>query len=177
MLRVLKGMLDAEAADDLENAELVCDGGQCWRGDDHTSPATVKRLLQLTLVSPSSWGGGSDIYLLNDFGRATLRRPELASEIEKALLAGRPFTLSSDDRLVAMEAKIPPVPAMLAGSHRRGSGGVVHALRGPFDWNYIGAALCGAKPGARSAGWAPYPDLQVTCGKCMRKMMESDSAA
>lgn len=38
-------------------------------------------------------------------------------------------------------------------------------------------ALCGAKPGRRSAGWRPeldndpqYADLKVTCPRCLKKM-------
>lgn len=68
------------------------------------------------------------------------------------------------------------VPAMLAGSHRRGSGRVVHALPAPFDWNAIARAACGAKPGPRSAGWAPMLDLQVTCGKCLKAIGNEEAA-
>lgn len=173
MLRVLQGIADAEAADALEDAESVCDGLQCWRGDDQTSLATVNALLKLTLVSPSSWPGGSDVYI----GRAVLRRPELAVEVQAALVAGKPFTVQTGGTLVLMEPEVPPVPVMLAGSHRRGAGVVVHAIPGPFDWNHtVGPALCGAKPGARSAGWAPMPHLSVTCGRCTRRMLERDAS-
>lgn len=58
------------------------------------------------------------------------------------------------------------VPVMLAGSHRRGSRGIVHAVPGPFDWNHTPPALCGAKPGGRSAGFALVPNRPVTCAKC-----------
>lgn len=48
MLRLLQGMAAAEATDALNDAESVCDGVQCWRGDERTSRAMVNRLLKLT---------------------------------------------------------------------------------------------------------------------------------
>ena len=173
MLRVLDGMRAAEERGELEDAELACDGLECWRGDDKTSRATVTRLLQLTLVSPSAWSGGSEVMPLNDAGRAVLRRLDLASELAVALQRGVSFTIGPDDRLRPMDQRPAYIPAMLVGSHRRGSGSVYHAIPGPRDDNYWGRALCGAKPGGRSAGWAAFPDASVTCVKCIRKLLES----
>lgn len=169
MLRLLEGMRSAEESGRLEDAELMCDGLECWRGDDKTSRATVDRLLKLTLVSFSSWSGGAEVMTLNDAGRAVLRRPALAGELAAALQQGAPFTIGPDDTLQAMAQKPTYIPAMLAGSHRRGSGSVYHAIPGPRDDNFWGRALCGAKPGGRSAGWAAFPDASVTCGRCLRK--------
>lgn len=127
MLRVLEDMRAAEETGELEDAELVCDGRECWRGDHKTSRATVTRLLQLTLVSSSNWSGGSEVMTLNDAGRAVLRRPDLAGELAAALQQGAPFTIGPDDKLHPMDPKPAHVPAMLAGSHRKGSGSVVPA--------------------------------------------------
>jgi hypothetical protein len=99
MWRVLRGMRDAEVADELDEADIMCDGGQCWRGDDRTSRDTVNRLLGLLLISECSWGGGSEHFTLNDSGRAVLRRPELADELKAAVLEGRAFTIDADDRI------------------------------------------------------------------------------
>lgn len=32
-----------------------------------------------------------------------------------------------------------------------------------------GAALCGAKPGRRSAGWSPYEGPAVSCPRCLAR--------
>lgn len=169
MLRVLRLMREAELDDRLEDAEVVCDAGQCWVGDERTTKATVNRLLRLTLVSDRGWSAGAEAFVINDAGRAVLRRPELAAEIEVALVASTAFTIGADDRIVALQADPATIPAMLTGSHRKGSGQIVHAIPGPFDWNFNGRALCGAKPGARSAGWAPMDHLAVTCQRCLAK--------
>ena len=43
-----------------------------------------------------------------------------------------------------------------------------HALPNGLGWT----ALCGAKPGRRSAGWRGFPDEihAVTCPRCLAKM-------
>jgi hypothetical protein len=169
MLRVLEDLRSAEESGPLEDAELVCVGLECWRGDDKTSRATVDSLLKPALVSLSSVSSGAEVMTLADAGRAVLRRPALAGELAAALQQGAPFTIGPDDRLQTMAQKPAYIPAMLAGNHRRGSGSVYHAIPGPRDDNYWGRALCGAKPGGRSAGWAAFPDASVTCGKCLRK--------
>lgn len=171
MLRLLRLMHEAETADRLDDAELVCEGARCWVGEVCTTKATANRLLRLTLISESSFGSGTQVFTLNSTGRAVLRRPALASELEAALLSSKPFTIGADDRIAGLSAAPtgPTVPAMLAGSHRKGSGQVVHAIPGPFDWNYYGRALCGAKPGPRSAGWAPLVHLDVSCQRCLAK--------
>lgn len=56
--------------------------------------------------------------------------------------------------------------------HERGQGSVLHAVpRGTIltTTQSDAKALCGAKPGARSAGWSstPRPIDQVTCPRCL----------
>jgi hypothetical protein len=50
-----------------------------------------------------------------------------------------------------------------ANGAERDSGSKYHAVRG-------NVALCGAKPGPRSAGWSTYPGEAVTCPRCLTKL-------
>ena len=69
-------------------------------------------------------------------------------------------------------------PAKLAGrcanGYERGKGSVIHAV--PHSdmlvkngW-CLDSAICGAKPGPRSAGWSHRADQPITCPKCLRKL-------
>ena len=51
------------------------------------------------------------------------------------------------------------------GAHRD-AGRVVHLV--PDDESVFGQALCGARPGARSYGWAET-DNEATCKRCLSK--------
>lgn len=69
------------------------------------------------------------------------------------------------------------LPARLAGrcanGYERDSGRVTHAVdyNGRSDGDYhMGAAVCGAKPGRRSAGWSSYRWASVTCPRCLRRL-------
>lgn len=55
-----------------------------------------------------------------------------------------------------------------ANGAERDSGRLYHAV--PDD-GYI--ALCGAKPGRRSAGWSSHLGTEVTCRRCLRKLMKN----
>ena len=48
----------------------------------------------------------------------------------------------------------------LANGAERDHGMIVHAVG-------KAGALCGAKPGGRSAGWSLYPEDRITCSKCL----------
>lgn len=67
------------------------------------------------------------------------------------------------------------ISARLAGrcanGAERGQGTKTHALPWNGDANMLASwrALCGATPGARSAGWCERPELEVTCPKCAKK--------
>jgi len=51
----------------------------------------------------------------------------------------------------------------------RDGGARFHAV--PADDRGVAyVALCGAKPGRRSAGWSSYPGEAVTCPRCLRKL-------
>src|SRR5688572_12887157 len=52
-----------------------------------------------------------------------------------------------------------------ADGFERDGGSLYHAVKG---WS----ALCGAKPGRRSAGWSEHQGDRVTCPKCQRKILK-----
>jgi hypothetical protein len=59
----------------------------------------------------------------------------------------------------------------LAGRCRSGSdqtGYITHAVA-----NFV--ALCGKRPGKRSAGWSEYQDKEITCPKCKQLAAELDT--
>jgi hypothetical protein len=91
---------------DYEAAEIVCEGIEAWIGHRRTTRATVKKLLDFTLVSEEysdgRFGGGYCVYLPNETGRAALRRPELIAEILDALMKGGSFTIQND-RIVPLD--------------------------------------------------------------------------
>lgn len=82
------------------------------------------------------------------------------------------------DRLAYIE--VPLLPAVLAGpcanGYERDQGSVVHAVPAERrNHNDIGAyahALCNKTHGARSAGWVPRPNIEVTCPRCLKKLKE-----
>ena len=52
-----------------------------------------------------------------------------------------------------------------ANGAERDSGALWHAIH-----NGHWAAMCGAKPGRRSAGWSSHIGTEITCRKCLRKL-------
>lgn len=64
------------------------------------------------------------------------------------------------------------IPMKLSGrcanGFERDRGSVIHAL--PAGTEYWGTALCGAKPGRRSAGWAAMQGSSLTCVACAKKV-------
>ena len=82
------------------------------------------------------------------------------------------------ERIVSLQ------PAMLAGrcadGMERGHGVRVHGLlnvRRNFFTDVYGEALCGAKPGRRSAGWTALDGREITCQRCLRKLKPPTNAA
>lgn len=81
--RILKTMLQAELAQEFEDAELVCEGRSCWCGLEQTSRAVVNELLRAVLIRDmSEQGKGVERYTLNEDGRRaavdpTYRVPEM----------------------------------------------------------------------------------------------------
>jgi hypothetical protein len=93
--RALAEMHEAEVADNHEDAEIVCDGGECWLGVRRVNRNTVNALLEVLAVRHDTLGG-ADHYTLNDTGRSILARPELSTDIRMAVVAGKPFTIENN---------------------------------------------------------------------------------
>jgi len=83
-LEVLQAMAKAEAENNLEDAEIVQEGGQCWVGLERISPRTVERLLQLCLLRHEG-SGGCDRYTLNEEGRRMAADPNYVPLIDAKL--------------------------------------------------------------------------------------------
>jgi len=75
--RVLRLMLEAELAEQFEEAELVCDGAQCWVGLERTSRTIVSELLRRALIRDCGESGkGIERYTLNEDGRRAAVDPK-----------------------------------------------------------------------------------------------------
>ncbi len=73
---VLARMLEAEQAERLDDAELVCEGRQCWVGLERTSRAVVTELLREALIRDTGESGkGVERYTLNEDGRRAALDP------------------------------------------------------------------------------------------------------
>lgn len=73
---MLLSMLQAEQAEEFEDAELVCDGCSCWCGLEQTSRAVVNELLRSALIRDSGeQGKGVERYTLNEDGRKAALDP------------------------------------------------------------------------------------------------------
>lgn len=100
---VLEKMRAADDAKDYDNAEIVCDGGECWLGDEKLSRRTVDELVGMVLLSFDNLGG-AEHYTLNGSARAALDDESVIMRIRAALATGT----NVDDRGF-------PVPAPGAG--------------------------------------------------------------
>jgi hypothetical protein len=89
-----------------------------------------------------------------------------------------PLGSASSEGLGAGAGARPTLPASLAGrcanGYERGQGVRVHAVPYTDDLARNGyaiqRALCGAKPGPRSAGWSYSGMRLVTCPTCLRAL-------
>ena len=81
-MRILTRLKEAEDADNLDDAEIVCEGRTCYVGLDTVSKATVFELLRLVLISDDSeQGKGVERYSLNEEGRAMVADPKYIPKI------------------------------------------------------------------------------------------------
>ncbi|MFC5505363.1 hypothetical protein [Bosea massiliensis] len=100
-IEVLQSLLEAERAENWDHAEIVCDGIDCWMGDERLSRQTVNRLVRVVAVSLDD-GGGADHYTLNGTGRALAENPALVGDVEAAILRGGAFSVI-DGKIVDLE--------------------------------------------------------------------------
>jgi hypothetical protein len=78
--------------------ELACEGIQCYLGTVRVHSSTVKQLVRCMAIRRLMPDEGLAYYVISNTGRSILRRPELASEVIAAMLAGRRFNIR-DDRI------------------------------------------------------------------------------
>lgn len=84
--RILEQLKSAEDVDDLDNAEIVCEGRVCYVGLYTVSKAAVYELLRVVLISDDSDQGGClERYSLNEEGRAMVNNPNYIPQIVKIL--------------------------------------------------------------------------------------------
>lgn len=70
--QVLRTMQEQEAAENYEDAEIVCDKGQCWLGDERISARTVNELLLWIAITEHDEGKGVRRYTISGTGKAAL---------------------------------------------------------------------------------------------------------
>lgn len=92
---LLKEMASAEDAENYEDAEIVCQGIECWIASRRVSWRTVKALLCCVLISEEG-DHGVYRYTINGSGREVLKDDGALARIREALLSGS--AVGSDGR-------------------------------------------------------------------------------
>jgi hypothetical protein len=90
---ILTTLRDAEDASDFHNAEIVCEGIECWIGYMRISRATVNALVRMVLLHYDKVGG-AEHYTINGSGRAALEDENVIERIQHCLATGQ----SCDER-------------------------------------------------------------------------------
>ena len=81
-MRILTRLKAAEDADDLDAAEVVCEGRTCYLDLDTVSKAKVYELLRLVLLRDvTDQNGKIERYTLNEEGRAMVDDPNYMPKI------------------------------------------------------------------------------------------------
>lgn len=95
---VLSEMVTAEARDDLDAAELVCEGAWCWLGERRVHRMTERRLLQIMALRDCTDDPQQKVrrYTINEMGRAVLRRPAVIQDLVRVLIVGGAWKLNGD---------------------------------------------------------------------------------
>jgi hypothetical protein len=94
LLKLLAAM--NEPLDEDYESEIVREARQCWFGSERVSGRVLNEAIRCRAVDDVSDEGGIERYVINEIGRAVLRRPDLAGEIAAAILSGRQFTVRDD---------------------------------------------------------------------------------
>ena len=82
--QLLERLYEAEREERYEDAEIVCDGRECWIGLEKTSRQIVYQLLRLCVIGDVS-DGGTERYTLNEEGRKVVNDPTYVPIICKTL--------------------------------------------------------------------------------------------
>lgn len=101
-------MARREAADLLEEAEIVSEGFVCWLGDDRIHYKTLAALIDHCLVSLDDSGGIFRRWTINETGHTVCRKPEMADQIWLELhVVRRQFTIEND-KIVYLDKDVKP---------------------------------------------------------------------
>ena len=85
-MRILTQLKAAEDDDNLDDAEIVCEGRYCYVGLDSISKATVNELLRVVLIrDDSDQNGKLERYSINEEGRAMVNDPNYIPKIVSLL--------------------------------------------------------------------------------------------
>jgi hypothetical protein len=76
VIRACKEMVEADAREEYEDAEIVGAGRQFWLGQRRISPGTVNRMLQLCLLRSEGIGTKFERHTLNEDGRGFAEDPD-----------------------------------------------------------------------------------------------------
>jgi len=87
-VEIIRRMAAAEAREDYENAEIVCDSLTCRLGEDLVSRRTVMALLRHTAISTASEPGSLERYVLSGSGRKMAVDPSVADRVMAAIISG-----------------------------------------------------------------------------------------
>ena len=88
-MSILTRLNDAEDRDDLDDAEVVCEGRTCYLGLDAVSKAKVYELLRLVLLRDATdQNGQMERYTLNEEGRAMVKNPDYVPKIVSLTTGG-----------------------------------------------------------------------------------------
>ncbi len=100
--RTLCELIEIAAADG--DAEIVCEGRECWVGSRRISKRTVNGLLRLMAISRSSYGGDDamELYTINLTGRSLIARPAFEAELLAAIAKRKPFMVTEDHKIKVM---------------------------------------------------------------------------
>lgn len=84
---ILAHLQAAEDSGDDYEAEIVCDGGQCWMGSERLRQSTVDSLLRKVCLSHNNLGG-ADHYTINGTGREALKDESVIDRVQAAMAGG-----------------------------------------------------------------------------------------
>jgi hypothetical protein len=94
MVRLLQALATAEEEERWDDAEVTCEGRECWVGLRQTNWRTVNALLRLVALRDVS---DTDCvrYAINDVGQLLLEQSGAEDEIRRALYSGHNFTIEN----------------------------------------------------------------------------------
>lgn len=87
---MLRQMQAAEDREEWDEAELVCEGFDCWLGIEKFSRKTVNVCLRYVAIRLVSEPGSAERYMISGTGKAILQDPKAADRVLACLLSNTP---------------------------------------------------------------------------------------